>query len=658
MILEKDKIFDGLNDKQIEAVRATEGPVLILSGAGSGKTRTLTHRVAYLIALGIKPENILAITFTNKASGEIKERVEKLLRPEASSQLPVTSPIMGTFHSICLRILRQDIQYLGYNNYFVIYDEDDQVALIKRVMTDLEIGIKKFNPNSVLGKISKLKSELIDSQTFAYQAKEYAEKIISQIYTSYQLALKRNNAVDFDDLIMLCVDLFKKSPDVLVRYQEIFKYILVDEYQDTSPFQYAWVNLLAKKHRNLFVIGDDYQNIFSFRNANIRNILEFEKDYPEAKVIMLEQNYRSTKTILAAANQVILNNKNQKHKKLWTENTEGEAIILKETNSEREEGEYIIRTIKSAVKQGINLNDFTILYRTHAQSRSLEEIMIKYGFPYRILGGVKFYQRREVKDILAYLRLALNSHDTVSLERIHNVPPRGIGQALLEKILNTHQDLSVKQSSSASEFKALLADFSQKGEELSPTEMIKHIIKKIGYEKYIIEGAVDGEDRWENVKELFTATKKYDTLHAPEGLQKFLEEVALIQETDKLANHDKSVTMMTLHSAKGLEFPTVFLVGMEDGIFPHSRSLFNPEELEEERRLCYVGITRAKKQLYLTFCRRRMIYGSSQSNSPSRFLFEIPENLVRFEPLKERPRSKYLDFELSNYESEDTIDYA
>lgn len=646
----KHKIFQGLNDKQIEAVESINGPVLILAGAGSGKTRALTHRIAYLISRGVKPENILAITFTNKAAGEIKDRVEKLLHSSLTSHFPPpTSPLMGTFHSICLRILRHDIEPLGYNKNFIIYDEDDQLQLIKRVMTDLEINIKKFNPSSILGKISQLKSELIDYREYTQTAKEYSEKILSEIYTSYQIALKRNNAVDFDDLIMLCVELFKKKPEILAKYQEIFKYILVDEYQDTNHSQYVWVNLLAQKHRNLFVIGDDYQAIYAWRQADIRNILDFEKDYPEAKVIMLEQNYRSTKNILAAANNVILNNKNQKHKKLWTENIPGEQITLRELNDQREEAEYIIGTIKSTLQNGTALNNFTILYRTHAQSRALEEAMIKHGFPYRILGGVKFYQRREIKDILAYLRLALNTADQISLERIYNVPSRGIGQISFDKFQKNDPSLSQRQVTAFQELKGLLTDFSAKTKEFGPTELIKYIIKKIGYQKYITEGGIDGEERWENVKELFTATKKHDELQAPEGLERFLEEVALIQETDKLDRRDKAITMMTLHSAKGLEFPVVFMVGMEDGIFPHSRSFFEPTELEEERRLCYVGITRAKNQLYLTFCRRRSLWGSDQSNPPSRFLFEIPEHLINYEPLKQKMRSKYYD--------EDVIDY-
>jgi len=657
-----DKIFENLNDKQIEAVKATQGPVLILAGAGSGKTKALTHRIAYLIASGVKSENILAITFTNKAANEIKERVANLLQSitnnqKTNNQLPsATPPFMGTFHSICLRILRQDIDKLGYGKNFAIFDQDDQEGLVKRVMTDLDISWKKFNPSQMLDKISKLKSELVSAKCFNESAKEFAAKILSQIYTSYQLALKRNNAVDFDDLIMLCVELFQKNPEVLVKYQEIFKYILVDEYQDTNHSQYVWVNLLAKEHRNLFVIGDDYQGIYAFRQADIRNILDFEKDYPEAKVIMLEQNYRSTKNILDAANHIIINNKNQKHKKLWTENIEGENIYLKEVVAEKDEGEYMVKVIKDSVEDGGSFNDFTILYRTHAQSRALEESMIRHGLPYRILGGVKFYQRREIKDILAYLRLALNPLDEVSLARIYNVPGRGIGKISFEKLISNDPEISPRQKNAFSELKNLIAELNSKSKELTPTELIKFIIKKNDYEKYIVENSTDGDERWENVKELFTATKKFDVEIAPVGSEKFLEEVALIQETDKLDKKEKAVNMMTLHSAKGLEFPIVFIAGMEDGIFPHASSFFDPEEMEEERRLCYVGITRAKKRLYLTFCRRRMIYGNSQSNPPSRFIFEMPENLVKFSPFTEKIHGKpnFSD----DSDQNDVIDYA
>lgn len=690
MTTAENKIFAGLNEKQIEAVRAIEGPVLILAGAGSGKTKALTHRIAYMIAGGIAPHNILAITFTNKAAGEIKERVAGLLRALGDRTQGLgangqTAPLpwMGTFHSICLRILRQDIESLGYSARFVIYDEEDQTSLIKQIMQDLELDTKKFNPKIMLNRISKLKSELTGHRQFERSAHEYLEKVLASIYSGYQAALKKNNALDFDDLLMLCVELFDKKPEVMTKYQDLFRYILVDEYQDTNPAQYAWVSRLAKKRRNLFVIGDDYQSIYNFRQADIRNILDFEKDYPDARIIMLEQNYRSTQTILAAANKVILNNRDQKHKKLWTDNAAGEKIYLKELGDERDEGQYIIRVIREGLERGRALDDFTILYRAHAQSRSIEEAIIKRGFPYRIIGGVKFYQRREVKDILAYLRLALNPNDMVSLDRIYNVPARGIGRTSFDKFreslpadyqssisifehLKKDIGLGKKQTASFAELAGMLGDFGAKAVRLGPSDLIRHILKKIDYEKHIKDGTEEGEERWENVKELFTATAKYDLPKffgekfgqvssedenniPPRGIERFLEEVALIQETDKLNQRDRVINLMTIHSAKGLEFPVVILVGMEDGVFPHSRALFNPQELEEERRLCYVAITRAKERLHLTFCRERRLYGSTQANLPSRFLFEIPENLVDYAPVNQRKYGQAREDEFADY---------
>lgn len=652
------KIVSGLNNKQIEAVRAIKGPVLILAGAGSGKTRALTHRIAYMIASGILPNNILAVTFTNKAADEIKNRVQKLL--EVGGWKLGVAPVMGTFHSICVRILRFELEQTGwgYSRWFAIYDEDDQKLLVKKVMQELGLDSKKFNPNMVLGKISKLKSELADHEEYARLAKDYWEKTLSQIYAGYQAALIKNNALDFDDLIMLCVRIFQKYPKVLAKYQNLFKYILVDEYQDTNHAQYVWVNLLAQKHRNLFVIGDDYQSIYAWRQADIRNILDFEKDYPEAKIIKLEQNYRSTKTILAAANNVIINNPNQKHKKLWTENHDGTKITLCELDDERREGEYVIKKIREGLQQGRRLNDFTVLYRTHAQSRAIEEVMVKHGFPYRIIGGVKFYQRREIKDILAYLRLALNPRDEASLERIYNVPPRGIGNVSFEKFKLYYHNRKFSQWPNENsdgrlrDFAKLLSELHKKSFELPPAALAKYIIQKTGYEPYINDKTAEGRERWENVRELLSVARKYDpprffsekpkrtssdeasNEYSPrDSLGSFLEEVALVQETDHFNKEDSVINLMTVHSAKGLEFPVVFIIGMEDGLFPISRALFEPHELEEERRLCYVAITRAKEDLHLTYCRQRMLYGSPQFNSPSRFIFEIPENLLDFKPL-------------------------
>ena len=698
-----EMIFKGLNEKQIEAVRAIEGPVLILAGAGSGKTRALTHRIAHMIASGIRPENILAVTFTNKASDEIKNRVYDLLKADSRElKVATASPWLGTFHSICVRILRREIEQIGqgHTRGFAIYDEEDQLSLVKKVMQGLELDVKKFNPKMILGKISTLKSELIGHEEYSPQAKDYFEKILLQVYAEYQKSLQKNNALDFDDLIMLCVRLFREYPAVLEKYQNIFRYILIDEYQDTSHFQYVWTNLLAQQHRNLFVIGDDAQSIYAFRQADIRNILDFEKDYPEAKIIMLEQNYRSTKTILAAANNIILNNRNQKRKKLWTENLGGSKINLSELGDERREGRYVVEKINEGIRQGRTLNDFTILYRTHAQSRAIEEALVKHGFPYRIIGGVKFYQRREVKDILAYLRLALNPRDEVSLERIYNVPPRGIGAVSFERfklyfapsvfrsvfrsstpkpsvinVTNTNlraPNLGVELLNKSrmgdgdvkfQDFAKLLLEIHQKSAELPPAVLAKYIIQKTGYEYYINDKTEEGKERWENVRELLSVARKYDSADTPSGLANFLEEVALVQETDRFNRGDKVINLMTVHSAKGLEFPVVFIVGMEDGLFPISRALFEPHELEEERRLCYVAVTRAKEELHLTYCRQRMLYGSPQFNSPSRFIFEIPEQLLDFKPLSKELEENHGRFSYGRrrkpkiFDWEEFIDY-
>lgn len=646
-----EEILQNLNDKQIEAVQAINGPVLILAGAGSGKTKALTHRIAYMINSGIKPENILAVTFTNKAAEEMRDRVHRLLA--TSYQKPATSPWLGTFHSICARILRHDIEPLDYGRNFVIYDSDDQLSLVKSTMRELNIDTKRFNPKSMREKISRLKNDLVDPEEFADSAKEYTEKILAPIYLGYQTALKNNNSLDFDDLITLTIRLFRQFPNLLSKYQGMFRYILVDEYQDTNHAQYEFINLLAKRHHNLFVIGDDFQSIYGFRQADINNILDFEKDYPEVKTILLEQNYRSSQNILKAANTVIANNIDQKQKNLWTDKPAGHKLVLKELTDQREESHYLLDMIEQELEQGRRLNDFTVLYRTHAQSRAVEEEIISRGFPYRIVGGTKFYERREVKDILAYLRLAYNPADSVSFERIHNVPERGIGKISYEKLrlyLNSKPKIAEALASAAEDnifsrrqkenlmnLADVLKALSAQSQTLTLSELLSWLLKKIDYKSYIDDGTEEGEERWKNVREISTAAKKYDDPpaggSAPMGLANFLEEVALIQETDKLRDKSDAINLMTLHSVKGLEFPVVFMIGLEDGIFPHSRSLFEPKELEEERRLCYVGITRAKEKLFLTFCRQRNIYGTGQFNPPSRFLFEIPEEVIEFSPL-------------------------
>ena len=591
-----------MNDKQIEAVTAIEGPVLILAGAGSGKTKALTHRIAYLIASDIHPENILAVTFTNKAAGEIKHRVAGLV----GGQMPT----MGTFHSVCLRMLRQDIKRLEYDRNFVVYDAQDQEALMKQCMLEVGLDIKKISPKTMLGRVSELKSELAGPDEFEEKVVDVRDEFLAQAYHAYQQNLRKANALDFDDLIMLTVQLLRTKPEVLTKYQNLWRYIMIDEYQDTNHAQYVWVNLLAQKYRNLAVVGDDAQSIYGWRKADIRNILDFEKDYPEAKVVLLEQNYRSTQTILTAANHLIANNKSQKQKKLWTDKADGAPIIVKEANDTLEEGAYVIANIKAGG---------TVLYRTHAQSRAMEEALVRQGIPYRILGGLRFYERREIKDILAYLRLIANPKDTVSFVRICNTPPRGLGPVALKNKTAPYQ-----------KFQDLMDELRAESERIPLASLLRFLLKKIDYELYLTaDKSAESIERWENVKELLTAT-------AGKKLEAFLEEVALLQETDKLETEDGAVNLMTLHSAKGLEFPTVFIIGLEDGVFPHSRSLFDPAQLEEERRLAYVGITRAREQLHLVFCRQRQLYGSTQLNPPSRFIFEIPESLVTFIPADEK----------------------
>lgn len=651
-----DEIIKELNTKQIEAIKIIDGPVLVISGPGSGKTRCLTHRVAYLIQQGISPQSILSVTFTNKAAGEMRERVEKLLgRPSNSSGQFAAMPQVGTFHSIGLRILRNEIPQLGYRRNFTVFDEDDQLNLLKRVMGDLEIDTKSFNPKTILYKISELKTKLVFPENYppAGEPQDYYSEILAKIYRKYQQELKDLNAVDFDDLIVLPVKIFKQSADTLNKYQEFWKHILVDEYQDTSHDQYVFITLLAQKYRNLFCIGDDAQSIYQFRRADIRNILNFQKDYPEAKIVMLEQNYRSTKNIITAAQEIISKNKNQIPKSLWTENGHGEKILIAETMNERHEASFVISKIEIFMKSGLEEKDFTILYRTHAQSRAIEEALIISGFPYQIIGGLKFYERKEIKDLLAYLKLVINPNDSLALERIYNVPPRGIGKSIIEKVRNGNEkniiaalaitlnskNLPPRQLGSVSDFHKTLTTITEIAENKNLREIIKYIIKKNNYEDYLKEFSLSKtlrqaqggpsdyenlEDRMENLKELQTVASKYDELPGKEGIEKFLEEVALLQHTDKLRNDPNRITLMTIHASKGLEFPVVFIVGMEEGLFPHSRTTYNPHELEEERRLCYVAVTRAKNHLILTYTKYRRIFGSSSATLPSRFISEIP----------------------------------
>ena len=650
--------LSSLNKKQIEGVMALEGPVLIISGPGSGKTRCLTYRIAYMISMGIRPENILGVTFTNKSASEIKERIQKLLGyGQEKSGNPVIRPTIGTFHSIGLQILRHEIPQLGYKRSFTVFDTDDQISLVRRVMAELEIDTKSFNPKIILYKISELKTQLTSPES--YEPKDFYSEILAKIYKKYQKELEGLNAVDFDDLIVLPIKIFRQNDSTLLKYQGFWKYILVDEYQDTSHDQYTFINLLAQKYRNLFCIGDDAQSIYQFRRADIRNILNFQRDYPEAKIVMLEQNYRSTKNIITAAQEIISKNKNQIPKSLWTDNDHGNKLVVSETINERHEANLVISKITDLTSGGYSAKDFAVLYRTHAQSRALEEALIIHGLPYQIIGGLKFYERKEIKDILAYLRLIINPSDSIALDRIYNIPARGIGKSIIDKVTNLggnniiealgsvikSKNLPAKQLSSVSGFHKLLTDLDKTTTKKNLREIIKQIIVRIKYADYLKEYSFSKtndyenlEDRLENLKELQAVASKYDELPGKEGIEKFLEEITLLQDTDRVKssadNHATSkqvITLMTIHASKGLEFPVVFIVGMEEGLFPHSRTVINPHELEEERRLCYVAITRAKNHLILTYTKYRRIFGSSSATLPSRFILEIPRDLIDYE---------------------------
>ncbi len=654
---------EGLNPEQRKAVLQTEGPVLILAGAGSGKTKTLTHRIAYLIAeKGVAPGNILAVTFTNKAAGEMKDRIGALLAKAAEGSAEPVSfhgmPVVGTFHAVCARILRRDIGAIGYETNFNILDADDQVSIVKTAMKELEINPDQIKPRSVLEAISRAKSDFLDEEDYEIRAGSYYEELVAKVYKRYQAELRKTGSLDFDDLLRLTVKLFKTSPETLERYQDTFRYVMVDEYQDTNPLQYLLVQSLVKKHRNLFVIGDDYQSIYAWRQADIKNILEFERDYPEAVVIMLERNYRSTQIILDAAGGVIARNKSQREKKLWTETKEGDLITVKSMRDELEEAVFVARTIRDGHGSGKRFGDFAILYRTNAQSRALEEALLRASIPYRIVGGLKFYQRKEVKDAIAYLRLLQNPKDTLALSRVINEPKRTIGDATLAKWMayadsRNLNPLEAAQLMTASEsgipekkiliirafaalFEPLKLEMVKEKTSMKFSFLLEVLATESGYLLSLHDGTSEGADREDNVRELFGVAKKYDEWPLAEGARMFLEEVALASDTDSIETGADSVHLMTLHSAKGLEFPIVFIAGLEEGIFPHSRSAFSEDDLEEERRLMYVGLTRAKEKLYLLSAEQRMIFGSTNVNPASRFIAEIPVHLIA-ETIEEEP---------------------
>jgi DNA helicase-2/ATP-dependent DNA helicase PcrA len=647
-----DPIFGNLNEPQRQAVERAKGPTLILAGAGSGKTRALTHRIAYLIQQGVPPWQILAVTFTNKAASEMKERIRTLLRitePETANPWSFGSgqlPTMGTFHSICAKILRRDIEKLGRDRSFVIYDSDDQQRLMKEVLKELGIDEKEMKPKAALGYVGRFKCEAITPKEAVAQATSDRMQTVAQAFQKYQGALREANALDFDDIILETVRLFHECPDVLDRYQETWQFLNVDEYQDTNHAQYLFITMLAQKYRNLCAIGDPDQSIYAFRGADIRNILEFRKEYTDAAEIKLEQNYRSTQLILTAADSVIALNPNRPEKKMWTQRTEGPKVLVHELRDERAESHEAIRIAELKRSEGVAFSDQAILYRTNAQSRLFEEACMRAGIPYRIVGGVKFYARREVKDVLAYLHAILNPNDTVALLRIINVPSRKIGLTTISRLqaYASEHGLSfwetLKQAQEIpdlgdavirriSEFTARIEHYRTKVDEVVVSHLILDLLHSIGMEKWLRDDSEEGETRWENVQELVTVSHKYDSLEPRVSLTSFLEEVALVSEVDALTEEGgDALTLMTLHLCKGLEFEHVIIGGCEEGVFPHTNALLDKAQLEEECRLMYVGMTRAKTHLTLLHARTRSQWGDVQNNAPSRFLDELPESVI------------------------------
>ncbi|MGF9963805.1 DNA helicase PcrA [Bacillus rhizoplanae] len=641
-----EKLLTGLNPQQQKAVQATAGPLLLMAGAGSGKTRVLTHRIAYLLGeKGVAPWNVLAITFTNKAAREMRERIDKLVGPEAEDIW------ISTFHSMCVRILRRDIDRIGVNRNFTILDASDQLTVVKKIMKERNIDPKKFEPRSVLATISNAKNELLSAEKYAKEisiADPY-EKMTSDVYTEYQKRLLKNNALDFDDLIMTTIQLFERIPEVLEFYQRKFQYIHVDEYQDTNRAQYILVNKLAARFKNLCVVGDSDQSIYRWRGADISNILSFEKDYENAQVILLEQNYRSTQSILNAANAVIENNMNRKPKKLWTDNQVGSKISYYRAATEKDEAYFVAKKIRDEVQIGNRkYTDFAVLYRTNAQSRMVEEIFLKSNIPYKIVGGIKFYDRKEIKDILAYLRLIANPDDEISFARIINVPKRGVGATSIDKIINygvqnglsltavldeiEHVGLSAKITKTVAEFAKQLHNWVNMQEYLSVTELVEEVLEKTGYRDALKnERTLESEGRLENLEEFLSVTQTFESQSEDKSLVAFLTDLALVADIDRVDEDPtagEEVILMTMHSAKGLEFPVVFILGLEEGIFPHTRSLMEEDEMQEERRLAYVGITRAEEELYVTNAQMRTIFGRTSMNKESRFISEIPEDLI------------------------------
>ncbi|MBN2960912.1 MAG: DNA helicase PcrA [Streptococcus sp.] len=654
-------LLTGMNDKQAEAVQTTEGPLLIMAGAGSGKTRVLTHRIAYLIdEKMINPWNILAITFTNKAAREMRERA-MALNPATSETL------IATFHSMCVRILRREADHIGYNRNFTIVDPGEQRTLMKRILKNLNLDPKKWNERAILGTISNAKNDLLDEVAYEHQAGDMYTQIVAKCYKAYQEELRRSEAMDFDDLIMMTLRLFDKNPDVLAYYQQRYQYIHVDEYQDTNHAQYQLVKLLASRFKNICVVGDADQSIYGWRGADMQNILDFEKDYPEAKVVLLEENYRSTKKILQAANEVIKNNRNRRPKKLWTQNDDGEQIVYYRANDERDEAVFVASTIDNIIREeGKNFKDFAVLYRTNAQSRTIEEALLKSNIPYTMVGGTKFYSRKEIRDVISYLNLIANPADNISFERVVNEPKRGVGPGTLEKIRTFayEQNMSLldasanimlspikgKAAQGVYDFANMILNLRDQLDGLSITEAVEAVLDKSGYlDALSMQQTLESQARIENIEEFMSVTKNFDETNTDgtedetgiDRLGRFLNDLALIADTDDGDMEAAEVTLMTLHAAKGLEFPVVFLIGMEEGVFPLSRASEDPEELEEERRLAYVGITRAEEILFLTNANTRTLFGKTSYNRPSRFLREISDDLLQYQGLARPANSSF-----------------
>lgn len=617
-----------LNESQRQAVMYPEGPLLVLAGAGSGKTRVLTTKLAYLILeKKVNPYNILAITFTNKAAKEMKERTVKML-----GRLAYDIQI-STFHSLGLLIIKENYDKLGFDRHFTILDSDDSLTIIKKILKDMNLDIKMYNPRAIKNKISGAKNELMDSNYYSRFANNEYEEIVLEVFKRYEKKVKTNNSLDFDDLLLLPIKLFKENPDILKHYQERFKYILVDEYQDTNSAQYKIIKLLANKYKNICVVGDIDQSIYGFRGANFRNILNFEKDYPNAKVIPLEENYRSVGNILNVANDIIKNNKQRKEKNLWTKNDEGNKIRYHRAYDEKEEAKFTVESIKKLIISGEDKSNIAVLYRTNAQSRNIEEALLKENIPYKVVGSFYFYNRKEIKDLISYLKLIYNSNDDVSLMRIINVPKRQIGAKTIERlsIKAVEKGTSLYDAIDGGkelEFKKLIESFKKSSEDITLTQLVELILNKSGIKKELQNMGIEGEIRLENLEEFKSITKNFEENNGVVSLEDFLMEISLVSDTEEHKNNNDVVTLMTIHSAKGLEFDHVFIIGLEEGLFPHMNSLDSPDEIEEERRLCYVAVTRARKTLTLVNAKKRMLYGNVSSNPPSRFINEIEDKYL------------------------------